>query len=147
MSAGASTATPCGSSPSRATNVTAARFKARVAEVRTQLRTETAGIRTEIADLETRLIRWMVGTAPSMPAGITPRVARKRRNVGAAVTGLRRTDGPSRLARVYTNAAIVGTVSRNQPGVGVPAHSARRVAALRRYIRRVPTTRPCTCTR
>ena len=87
------------------------------------------------------------GALPAMPAGITPRVARKRRNVGAAVTGLRRTDGPSRLARVCTNAAIVGTVSRNQPGVGVPVHSARRAAPLRRYIRRVPTTKPCTCTR
>ena len=45
-----------------ATNVTAAQFKAGVAEIRTQLRRETAGIRTEIADLETRLILWMVGT-------------------------------------------------------------------------------------
>ena len=84
----------------------------------------------------------MAGTAPSIPAGITRRVARKRRNVGAAVTGLRRADRPSRLARVYANAAILGTVSRNQPGVGVPAHSARRAAALRPCIRRVPTTNP-----
>ena len=45
-----------------ATNVTAAQFKAGVAEIRTQLRRETAGIRTEIADLETRIILWMVGT-------------------------------------------------------------------------------------
>ena len=84
----------------------------------------------------------MAGTAPSIPAGITRRVARKHRNVGAAVTGLRRADRPSRLARVYANAAILGTVSRNQPGVGVPAHSARRAAALRPCIRRVPTTNP-----
>ena len=84
----------------------------------------------------------MAGTAPSMPAGITRRVARKRRNGGAAVTGLRRADRPSRLDRVYPNATILGTVSRNQPGVGVPAHSARRAAALRPCIRRVPTTNP-----
>ena len=75
-------------------------------------------------------VHWrMVGTAPSMPAGITPRVARKRKNARVAVTGLRRVDGPSRLACVCTNAAIVGTVSRDQSGVGVPAHSARRAAA------------------
>ena len=43
-------------------HVTADQFKAGLAEVRTELRTETAGIRTEIAALETRLIRWMVGT-------------------------------------------------------------------------------------
>ena len=45
-----------------ATNVTAAQLKAGVTEVRIQLWTETAGIRTAIADLGTRLILWMVGT-------------------------------------------------------------------------------------
>ena len=49
----------------------------------------------------------MVGTAPSMPAEITPRVARKRRNARVAVPGFRRADGPSRSARACTNAAIV----------------------------------------
>ena len=33
-----------------------------VAEIRTQLRRETAGIRTAITDLGTRIILWMVGT-------------------------------------------------------------------------------------
>ena len=45
-----------------ATNVTAAQFKAGVADIRIQLRRETAGIRTAITDLGTRIILWMVGT-------------------------------------------------------------------------------------
>ena len=38
------------------------RISTQVAGLRTEMRTEIAGVRTEIADLETRLIRWMVGT-------------------------------------------------------------------------------------
>ena len=33
-----------------------------IAELRTEQHTEIAGVRTEIANLETRLVRWMVGT-------------------------------------------------------------------------------------
>ena len=33
-----------------------------VADLRTEVRTEIASVRTEMANLETRLIRWMVGT-------------------------------------------------------------------------------------
>ena len=33
-----------------------------IAGVRTEQRTDIAGVRTDIANLETRLIRWMVGT-------------------------------------------------------------------------------------
>ena len=50
-------------------HVTSDQFKAGLAEVRTEianldtrLSTQIAGVRTEIANLETRLIRWMVGT-------------------------------------------------------------------------------------
>ena len=50
-------------------HVTSDQFKAGLAEVRAEianpdmrLSTEIAGGRTEIASLETRLVRWMVGT-------------------------------------------------------------------------------------
>ncbi len=47
-------------------HVTADQFKAGLselrAELRAELRTEIAGVRTEIANLETRLVRWMAGT-------------------------------------------------------------------------------------
>ena len=36
--------------------------RAEIAETRAEQRTEIAAVRTEIANLETRLIRWMVGT-------------------------------------------------------------------------------------
>ena len=49
--------------------VTSDQFKAGLAEVRTEianldtrLSTQIAAVRTEVANLETRLIRWMVGT-------------------------------------------------------------------------------------
>ena len=51
-----------GSTENRPTNVTAAQLKARVAEVRHQLRPATASILTEIPDLESRLIRLRVET-------------------------------------------------------------------------------------
>jgi hypothetical protein len=38
------------------------RLSAQIAELRTEQHTEIAGVRTEIANLETRLVRWMVGT-------------------------------------------------------------------------------------
>lgn len=38
------------------------RLSTQIAELRTEQRTGIAGVRTEIANLETRLIRWMVGT-------------------------------------------------------------------------------------
>ena len=38
------------------------RLSAQIAELRTEQRTEIAGVRAEIAHFETRLIRWMVGT-------------------------------------------------------------------------------------
>ena len=39
-----------------------AEMRAEIAETRAEQRTEIAAVRTEIANLETRLIRWMVGT-------------------------------------------------------------------------------------
>ena len=36
--------------------------RTQTAELRTEQRTQTAELRTEIANLETRLVRWMVGT-------------------------------------------------------------------------------------
>lgn len=51
-------------------HVTADQFKAGLAELRAEQRTETAAVRTEIAEsraeianLESRLIKWIVGTA------------------------------------------------------------------------------------
>ena len=38
------------------------RLSTQIADLRTEQRTDIAGVRTEIANLETRLIRWMVGT-------------------------------------------------------------------------------------
>ena len=38
------------------------RLSTQIADLRAEQRTETAGVLTEIAALETRLIRWMVGT-------------------------------------------------------------------------------------
>ena len=50
-------------------HVTSDQFKAGLAELRTEIaesraeqRAEVAAVRTEIANLETRLVRWMVGT-------------------------------------------------------------------------------------
>ena len=40
----------------------AARRWGQIAELRAEQRTQIADVRTEIANLETRLIRWMVGT-------------------------------------------------------------------------------------
>ncbi len=37
------------------------RLSTQIADLRTEQRTDIAGMRTEIANLETRLIRWMVG--------------------------------------------------------------------------------------
>lgn len=58
-------------------HVTADQFKAGLAEVRTEianldtrLSIQIAAVRTEIANLETRLIRWMVGTVIAT-AGVT----------------------------------------------------------------------------
>ena len=39
-----------------------AEMQTQVAELRTEQRTQAAELRTEIANLETRLVRWMVGT-------------------------------------------------------------------------------------
>ena len=39
-----------------------AEMRAEITETRAEQRTEIAAVRTEIANLETRLIRWMVGT-------------------------------------------------------------------------------------
>ena len=38
------------------------RLSTQIADLRTEQKTGVAGVRTEIANLETRLIRWMVGT-------------------------------------------------------------------------------------
>ena len=46
------------------------RLSAQIGDLRTEQRTEIAGIRTEIASLETRLVRWMVGTVIAT-AGVT----------------------------------------------------------------------------
>lgn len=66
--------------------VTSDQFKAGLAEVRTELRleiasldnrlsTQIAGVRTEVANLETRLVRWMVGTVIAT-AGVTVGILR-----------------------------------------------------------------------
>ena len=67
-------------------HVTSDQFKAGLAEVRTELRleiasldnrlsTQIAGVRTEVANLETRLVRWMVGTVIAT-AGVTVGILR-----------------------------------------------------------------------
>ena len=43
-------------------HVTPDQLKAGLVELRTELRDDIAGVRIEIENLETRLIRWMVGT-------------------------------------------------------------------------------------
>ena len=43
-------------------HVTSAQFNAGIAELRTEQRAQAAELRTEMANLETRLVRWMVGT-------------------------------------------------------------------------------------
>ena len=44
------------------------RLSAQIANLDTRLSTQIAGVRTEIASLETRLIRWMVGTVVATAA-------------------------------------------------------------------------------
>ena len=43
-------------------HVTSDQFKAGIAELRTEQRAQAAELRTEMANLETRLVRWMIGT-------------------------------------------------------------------------------------
>ena len=56
------------------------RLSAQIGDVRTEQRTGIAGIRTEIASLETRLVRWMVGTVIAT-AGVTFAILRFSRRV------------------------------------------------------------------
>ena len=72
------------------------RLSTQIADLRTEQRTDIAGVRTEIANLETRLIRWMVGTvlaAVGLTFGRSCVSSARREALPASATSI-----PSRVA-------------------------------------------------